>query len=170
MILKKFLIILLAVLIVIGISVSLFFISARQVSPARPTAPSHALLTTPNIGQPTSDISSLAINQVSPPPTLSTRKKAEYVEGQYIEGVWKVRERVQDCGGGKTCLNYLVIQLPEEMSTNDIRAIRINVSSCVDETLRTGDMARVRGVIEKVIPDIGLNLSCNSSKTSVAKN
>ncbi|TSC73436.1 MAG: hypothetical protein G01um101470_87 [Parcubacteria group bacterium Gr01-1014_70] len=157
MISKRFLIILLTVFVVTSVGASIFFISTKQPSPPQQTTPS------PTSTLPTN-------NQVSPTTKQSTRTKVEYAEGQYIDGVWKVRERVQDCGGGEICLNYLVIQLPEEMSINDIGAIRINVNSCVDETLRTGDMARVRGIIEKVIPDIGLILSCNSSKTSVTKN
>jgi hypothetical protein len=110
----------------------------------------------------------------TPTATQSTGTKVEYVEGQYIDVVGTVREYGAETGGGKDVMNYIMVRLPEEKTTDDIFETRIsgvNVDfSCVDETLRTGDMARVRGIIEKVIPDIGLILSCNSSKTSITKN
>ena len=145
MISKKLLIILLSVLVITSFGISLFYVNKKMASPAQQIVP-------------------------GPTSTLSTTPKIEYIEGQHIYGVWKVRERVQDCGGGESCLNYLVMELPEDVRTENIWAARINMDGCVDETLQAGDIVRVRGSIKKVVPDIGLILSCHSPETSVIKN
>ena len=97
-------------------------------------------------------------------------EKVGYIKGQYIDEIGKVRLRETECGGGEHCLSVITVLLLEDKSTDDIFESRIDVDlSCVDETLRSGDMARVRGVIENIVPSIGLILSCNSPGTSISR-
>lgn len=144
MISKKLFIISVSVLVIIILGISSFYINKKMASPDQQIVPSSTY--------------------------TSSTTPIEYIEGQHIDGVWKVRERVQDCGGGESCLDYLVIELSEDVRTENIWAIRINMGNCVDEAIQAGDIVRVSGSIEKIVPDIGLILSCHSSETSVIKN
>jgi hypothetical protein len=99
----------------------------------------------------------------------TTQKILEYAKGQYIDVAGKMKERVQDCGGGEICTEYTLIWLPNETRTDFISQIRFDFDSCVDKAIKSGDAVRVQGVIEKVVPEIGLIMSCDSSKTVVSK-
>lgn len=102
--------------------------------------------------------------------TIKFFEPNEYKIGQTINFIGKVHEYVSDAGGGDTIKTYYVIDLPSDKATENIAQVRINLGSCIDGALRTGDEVIVQGVIETVVPEIvGITLSCLSSQTSVKK-
>lgn len=102
----------------------------------------------------------------------STQATEDYKEGEYIDVIGEVREYGADSGGGDVVHYMYTFLIPARDTTeHQYEMVRIdNNISCVEASLYRGHpQVHIRGVIEKVVPNFALIMSCTTKETSVTR-
>ena len=89
--------------------------------------------------------------------TKETEPTQFLTAGMMLHATGTVVEVISDTGGDPTSTQpaELIISLD-----NVKGAVRVLDRGCIEKNIRTGDKVRVSGTIVKVIPDIGIILTC----------